>query len=251
MSESTSISTSNVIGKFRPCRNGSEPCTLGQSLEAFHRAGNAPRSIPLKDTSGNNTTFFGEGVMKFPALFTPRGSDDSFQAHLYLRSTVQGDLPSRHLTGAHMFSSDINILSPMIEMTLFGDRIYHRPNRLEMLELDVYDTQCSIVDENGVRTPGFAIERGDVGYDGNRWKISRSSNSWDQFRCPWNTKYRGKMWLSIPGYDPETGTVRSDDTLTNTAACAGAESQSDRCEGQRTKQDDSCRSSGERGDSGI
>lgn len=37
MSESTSTRTSKVIGTFRPCCDGYEPCTLKDSLSAYEK----------------------------------------------------------------------------------------------------------------------------------------------------------------------------------------------------------------------
>jgi hypothetical protein len=177
--------------------------------------------------------------MQFPALFTPVGSSETFPAQLHLRSTVSGALRQSYptLNGAHVFvgANDYNLVRSFTGASDFQDQLYHPNKRLEMTEFDVLDRQIPLGSSNGEPIQGFAIRRGETGMNGNTWNLSLTGEKWDPTgrRYLDNTEYRGSLWLSVPGYDPEFGTVRTQDTTADAATVAGADDESDQCEGDQ------------------
>jgi hypothetical protein len=166
---------------------------------------------------------------QFPALFTPMGSSETFPAQLHLRSTVSGALPEScpALNGAHVFvvTNDYNLVHSFTGASDFQDQLYHPNKRLEMTEFDVLDRPVSLGSSNGQPIQDFAIRRGETGTNGNTWKLSLTGEKWDPTgrRYLGDTEYRGSLFLSVPGYDPESGTVRSEDAAARTPALADAE----------------------------
>lgn len=215
MSASTST-TSKVIGTFRPCTTTYEPCTLGESLESSHASSDTPRSFRLRNTIADERGCFGKGWLKFNALFSPEGSTDSFPAQLYLQFTVDGDLPHGHppLNDAHLIleTHHPDVLSWMIDTTKTSDKVNKRGDRFLDSELKVYDTRGTLTDQIGSEwVPAFAVDWKKVEYRAGSGEVNTSEGGRNIIIPTSNIMYRASMWLSIPGFDLETGTVRTDE----------------------------------------
>jgi hypothetical protein len=234
-----------IIGKFKPYKDG-EICTLEESLLTSQNPSRdlvafPPPSIHVtvgqpKGHSGSRG-FSGQGLMRFDALFTPTGSSETFKAEMCLQSTLEGFF-NGYFSGlgdqAHFFTTGSNVLKSVMDETRYGYSAWNKRDRLKESEFDVYDTQRTLSDRSGITERCFEV--GDVELHSNadmKWDISLTESTDDVKKYLWvvGTSYTGTMWLSIPGYDPETGTVRTEDFLANTVAVTGAEGQSGEHEG--------------------
>jgi hypothetical protein len=229
-----------VIGKFKPCKDG-VICTLEESLLGSQnplrdQASFPPPSIRVtvgqpKGHSGSRS-LSGQRLMRFPAFFTPMGSSETFKAKMCLHSTLEGSF-NGYFYGlgdqAHFFTKGSNILTSVIDETKYGYSAWEKPDRFKESEFDVYDTQRTLNDGGGISERCFQV--GDIGLHcgaNSKWDISLTESTDDIREYIWaaGTSYTGTMWLSIPGYDPETGTVRTEAAVAETAAPAGAENAS-------------------------
>lgn len=232
---SASTSTSKVIGTFKPCDGDDKPCTLRESLFAYETPLDHPsRSLPIMLTS-IITEFYGSRVMSFPALFTPAGSGDSFPAQLYLQSTVSGTLPQMcpSLDVPHVFAdgADSNLARIFTDASDSQDNLDPPSKWLDKTELDVHDRRVDLHGKSSDGQPiiGLAIEGGETQTTGDTWKLNPRGEECDPTdgRSLLGIEYRGSLWLSVPGYHPETGAVRRQVTAADTASDAGEDDESD------------------------
>lgn len=126
---------------------------------------------------------------------------------------------------AQFFTKGSNILKSVIDDTRYGYSACGKPDRFKESKFDVYDTQRTLNEGGGSSERFFQV--GDIRLHcgaNSKWDISLTESTDDIREYIWAAliSYTGTMWLSIPGYDPETGTVRTEDAVAETAAPAGA-----------------------------